>query len=235
MMPHDHSRLGDLLGYHFKDPALLAKALTHRSASAANNERLEYLGDAILDLVIADELFHRFPDASEGELTRMRSALVKGKTLSKIAHELSLGDFLALGSGEIKSGGQHRESILADAVEALLGAIYLESGLEAARSRIGRWFGGRLEAMNLDFDEKDAKTSLQEWLQARGRSLPIYEVISTDGEAHDQVMTVSCSVEGLDVAVTATGGSRKRAEKKAAQLALAKLQQDRHDTTVGHD
>lgn len=223
MSNQDLTLLGQRLGYSFTDPALLKRALTHRSASATNNERLEYLGDAVLDLVVAEELFHRFPHASEGELTRLRAALVKGKTLSKVAHELGLGDFLSLGSGEIKSGGQHRESILADAVEAILGAIYLESGIDACQSRVRAWFADRLESQSLEVDEKDAKTQLQEWLQARGLPLPAYEVIKTEGEPHNQVLTVSCLVDGLAEPVTAQAGNRKKAEKKAAQLAIARL------------
>jgi ribonuclease-3 len=216
-------RLTVRLGYEFKDENLLKKALTHRSASASNNERLEYLGDAVLDLLIAEALYVRFPHATEGELTRLRSSLVKGKTLSKVAHELDLGCCLSLGTGEIKTGGQHRESILADAVEAILGAIYLESGLDACRQRILSWFQSRLEAASLDVDEKDAKTRLQELLQSQGKSLPVYEVITVEGEPHDQILTVSCVVPGLSETVTAKGSNRKKAEKKAAQLALLKL------------
>ena len=216
-------QLSTSLGYHFKDPALFRKALTHRSAGAANNERLEYLGDAVLDLVIAAELFKRFPSATEGELTRFRSALVKGKTLAKIAHELDLGKAVTLGSGELKSGGRHRESILADVVEALLGAIYLESGLEACERIICRWFGERLDEISLVNEEKDAKTRLQEYLQARGEPLPVYSVISTEGEAHAQTLTIACHVKGLGDPVVASASSRKRAEKKAATLALVRL------------
>ncbi|MCK9503059.1 MAG: ribonuclease III [Porticoccaceae bacterium] len=217
------NRLTARLGYEFKDVHLLKKALTHRSASASNNERLEFLGDAVLDLLIAEALYIRFPHATEGELTRLRSSLVKGKTLSKVAHELDLGCCLSLGTGEIKTGGQHRESILADAVEAILGAIYLESGIDACRERILSWFQSRLEAISLDVDEKDAKTRLQEWLQSRGKPLPVYEVIASQGEPHDQILTVSCVVPGLPDAVIAQSSNRKKAEKKAAQLALLKL------------
>ena len=246
MSHHDLAQLSQRLGYSFSDPSLLQRALTHRSASVSNNERLEYLGDAVLDLVVAEELFHRFPHASEGELTRLRAALVKGKTLSKVAHELELGDFLSLGSGEIKSGGQHRESILADAVEAILGAIYLESGIDACRSRVRVWFADRLENQSLEVDEKDAKTRLQEWLQARSLPLPVYEVIKAEGEPHNQVLTVSCLVEGLTEPVTAQAGNRKKAEKKAAQLAMARLMNEgvgvdeadasgSHSTEKNHD
>lgn len=211
------------LGYQFRDDSLLAQALTHRSASANNNERLEFLGDAVLDLLIAEELYLRFPHASEGELTRLRASLVKGKTLSKVAHELELGCCLSLGSGEIKTGGQHRESILADAVEALLGAIFLETGLDACRQRIRAWFHDRLDNITLDVDEKDAKTRLQEFLQGVGKPLPIYEVIATEGEPHEQTLTISCTVSGLAEPVIAQASNRKKAEKKAAQLALAHL------------
>jgi len=216
-------RLSIRLGYEFKDKGLLKRALTHRSTGATNNERLEFLGDAVLDLLIAEVLYHRFPYASEGELTRLRSSLVKGKTLSKVAHELDVGCCLSLGSGEIKTGGQHRESILADAVEAILGAIYLEAGIDVCRETILNWFGERLDAISLDIDEKDAKTRLQELLQSQGKPLPVYEVIASEGEPHDQTLTVSCSVSGLPEAIITHGSNRKKAEKKAAQLALLQL------------
>lgn len=216
------------MGYEFRDPQLLKQALTHRSAGTKNNERLEFLGDAVLDLLVADELYIRFPGATEGELTRLRSSLVKGKTLAQVAHELDLGPVLSLGSGEIKTGGHHRESILADAVEALLGAIYLESGLEACRSRIRDWFHARLDAISLDITDKDAKTRLQELLQSQGKPLPVYSVLATEGDAHEQTFTVSCEVPGLKEPAVAQASSRKKAEKKAAQLALSHLIDNSH-------
>ena len=219
----DLQRLSSRLGYEFKDSRLLKTALTHRSAGSENNERLEFLGDAVLDLLIAEELYRRFPRATEGELTRLRSSLVKGKTLSKVAHELELGCCLALGSGEIKTGGHHRESILGDALEAILGAIYLEGGIDDCRERIHDWFNDRLSAISLDVDEKDAKTRLQEYLQSLGKPLPVYSVIATEGEHHNQIFTVSCMVEDIAEPILAQASNRKKAEKKAAQLALGIL------------
>lgn len=208
------------LGYSFQDTLLLEQALTHRSAGYPNNERLEFLGDAVLDLLIGEELYLRFPEATEGELTRLRSALVKGKTLAKLATELEIGDSLLLGSGEVKTGGNRRESILADALEAILGAIYLESGIEACRQRVKKWFKDRLEQMSLGVDEKDAKTRLQEFLQGQGMPLPEYTVVATEGDPHNQTLTVSCQINGVDQPFIASATSRKKAEKKAAQLAL---------------
>ena len=211
------------LGYRFQDPSHLKQALTHRSASPVNNERLEFLGDAVLDLVIGEELYRRFPQASEGELTRLRSTLVKGKTLASLAGELQIGEYLHLGAGEKKSGGRRRDSILADALEAILGAIYLEAGIDICRQRVRSWFQSRLEATTLEVDEKDAKTRLQELLQSRAEPLPVYDVIAADGEPHDQILTVSCQIAAADAPFIAKASSRKRAEKKAAQLALAYL------------
>ena len=219
----DLTGLAERLGYAFRDSKLLRQALTHRSAGQPNNERLEFLGDAVLDLIIGEELFLRFPQASEGELTRLRASLVKGKTLSRLAHELNLGEFLQLGAGEKKSGGSRRESILADVVEAILGAIYLEADIDVCRQRVRCWFEQRLTAVTLEVDEKDAKTRLQELLQAQGRPLPVYEVTGTEGEPHNQTLTVACLVEGVDSPFVASATSRKRAEKKAAQLALGYL------------
>lgn len=216
-------RLSIRLGYQFKDEELFVQALTHRSAGPLNNERLEFLGDAVLSAVIAQWLFERFPDASEGELTRLRSLLVRGDALADIARMLDLGASLTLGSGELKSGGHRRESILADALEAIIGAIYLETGIECCRERILVWFGERLDAMELGSDDKDAKTRLQEYLQSRGKPLPVYEVVGTEGDPHNQIFTVSCTIPGLDHSVEAKAASRKKAEKRAAEQALTLL------------
>lgn len=221
-MAKNLQKLQKRLGYVFTDPVLINQALTHRSSSADNNERLEFLGDAVLDLVIAEILYKRFTHASEGELTRLRASLVKGGTLTKLAHEFGIGGCLILGAGEIKSGGRFRDSILADALEAILGAIYLESGIEACRQIVSHWFKQHFETISLEVDEKDAKTRLQELLQARGLPLPIYEVIATEGQPHDQTLTVSCCVDGLEP-IIAMAPNRKKAEKKAAQLALSRL------------
>jgi len=216
-------QLSSRLGYRFASKDLLVQALTHRSVKGQNNERLEFLGDAVLSIVIAQWLYEHFPHASEGELTRWRASLVKGSTLAKVARQLELGECLVLGGGELKSGGHRRDSILADAVEALLGAIFVEVGLEGCRERVLDWFDEQLEAITQGGDEKDAKTRLQEYLQSRGKPLPLYQVLQVEGDQHDQMFTVSCSVEGLAKPVTAQATSRKKAEKNAAEQALSRL------------
>lgn len=213
-------RLSSRLGYQFNNHELFAQALTHRSAAAVNNERLEFLGDAVLSVVIANWLYERFPNAAEGELTRLRSSLVKGNTLARVAQELDVGSCLTLGGGELKSGGYRRESILADALEAIIGGIFLEAGLDACRQKILEWFGGRLDALTLNSDEKDAKTRLQEYLQSRGLPLPIYDVVCTEGDPHNHIFTVACTVPGIEEPVRAKDSSRKKAEKRAAEEAL---------------
>lgn len=216
-------RLCKALGYQFKDPSLLELALTHRSVSNQNNERLEFLGDAVLGCVIADELFQRFPQASEGELTRLRATLVKGDTLAKIGRELGLGDYLRLGSGELKSGGYRRGSILACAVEAIIGAIWNDAGFEAARALVVRLYRSRLEDASPEAAHKDPKTRLQELLQARKGPLPVYELLSVEGEAHTQTFHVGCRVEGLSGMAEGRGGSRRKAEQEAARQAYEML------------
>lgn len=206
------------LGYQFQQTVLLEQALTHRSCKGQHNERLEFLGDALLGFVIAEALFQRFPQTREGDLTRMRAALVKGVTLASIAQELALSDYLRLGPGELKSGGYRRESILADALEAILGAIYLDSGMAAAKERILVWFGSRLEEITPG-QQKDSKTQLQEYLQGLRLPLPTYDVIATAGEAHQQTFTVRCTVPGK-TPIHATGASRRKAEQDAAAMAL---------------
>ena len=214
------------LGYSFNDKRLLDNALTHRSAGSRNNERLEFLGDAILSFVISAELYLRFPDADEGALSRLRASLVKGDTLAEMARELSLGDYLNLGSGELKSGGFRRDSILADAVEAILGAVYLDSGIDTVRDLILRLYGSRIAAVTPKAVLKDPKTRLQEFLQSRRRPLPVYAVESMSGEAHAQTFTVSCQVDGMDEITYGTASSRRKAEQMAAELALQMLEND---------
>lgn len=209
------------LGYSFQNSALLEQALTHRSCKGLHNERLEFLGDAVLSMVIADALYQHFPKTREGDLTRMRASLVKGVTLAEIARELDIAKYLRLGPGELKSGGSRRESIQADAVEAILGAIYLDTGIEACRERIMSWFGSRLTAIQPGV-QKDSKTLLQEFLQGRRLALPQYEVIDIQGEAHEQTFTVRCVVDGL-FPVEASGSSRRKAEQDCAQLILEQL------------
>jgi ribonuclease-3 len=219
----NYKPLYDALGYRFNDLDLLEQALTHRSADKQHNERLEYLGDAVLGMCIAEVLYRKFPKQPEGKLTRMRSNLVKGHTLSEIARELSLGQFIRLGSGEMKSGGHRRDSILADAVEALLGAIYLDSGLSAAGAAIDRLFSSRIAKLDPNIQIKDNKTQLQEYLQSRQIELPNYEVISISGKDHAQTFEVRCRVDTLDLSETALGKSRRIAEQEAAKTILEKI------------
>jgi len=217
------------IGYNFSDIQLFELALTHRSCGKKNNERLEFLGDSILNFVIADDLFARFPTAKEGELSRLRARLVKGVTLSEVARELGLGDYLRLGSGELKSGGYRRDSILADAVEAIIGAIYLDSDMETARGFILSWFAQRLDAIDLNESLKDSKTRLQEFLQSRRLPLPQYELTKVEGEAHSQIFYIECLVSGLDSAAKGSGSSRRQAEQEAAKCALANLLVEKKD------
>ncbi len=223
-MTADRQRLEQRLGYRFRQPEWLETALTHRSAGRRNNERLEFLGDAILGFVISETLFKRFPEASEGQLSRMRASLVKGETLAGIARELELGDHLVLGPGELKSGGYRRDSTLADAVEALIGAIYRDGGLAPARAFILRHLGARIGELDPAGILKDPKTRLQELLQARGQPLPAYEVTAVTGKTHDQRFEVACHVDGLDAPARGTGASRRKAEQAAAAAALAQLE-----------
>ncbi|KGE77713.1 ribonuclease III [Halomonas sp. ND22Bw] len=212
------------IGHDFAQPDLLELALTHRSYGGRNNERLEFLGDSIVNFVIAEDLFQRFPQAREGQLSRLRARLVKGQTLAELAREMEFGGHLLLGSGEMKSGGHRRDSILADAVEAVIGAIYLDAGMETARARVLAWYAERLEAINLQDTQKDPKTRLQEFLQSRQSALPRYEVISVEGEAHAQTFTVECHVEMLEEHTRGIGSSRRHAEQQAAEMALSRLE-----------
>ncbi|GGI69374.1 ribonuclease III [Shewanella gelidii] len=216
-------RLCRTLGYEFNNLDFLKQALTHRSAANKHNERLEFLGDSILSIVISDALYHQFPKATEGDLSRMRATLVRGDTLAKIAQEFKLGDYLKLGPGELKSGGFRRESILADAVEAIIGAIYLDSDLEKIRIILLEWYAKRLEEIQPGVNQKDAKTRLQEHLQGFKKPLPVYQVVSVEGEAHDQTFTVECRIDGLKDAVIGVAPSRRKAEQIAAAQVLELL------------
>jgi ribonuclease III len=211
------------LGYAPRDRALLVVALTHRSAEGPNNERLEFLGDSVLNLLLSERLYREFPMASEGDLSRLRARLVSEEPLAEIASQMQLGEFLSLGSGELKTGGFRRQSILADAFEALVGALYLDGGLEAVRTTVGPLFEARIAALPEPSTLKDAKTRLQEYLQANGRPLPLYTVKRTSGEPHAQIFLVSCSVPHASVDTEGEGPSRRRAEQIAAQAALAAL------------
>jgi len=220
---YPNSVLEKRIGYQFVDPEWLTLALTHRSLGGKNNERLEFLGDSILGVVIAEYLFARFPDAREGQMSRLRARLVKGVTLAELGREFDLGHYLRLGSGEMKSGGYRRDSILADAVEAIIGAIFQDGGINICKERILDWYGTRLEQLGLQDTEKDPKTRLQEYLQSRQEALPVYEVISIKGEAHKQQFCVVCDLGDLQEKTMATGSSRRMAEQNSAQLALVAL------------
>lgn len=201
----------------------MREALTHRSVGAANNERLEFLGDALLNAAIAIELFRRWPDAPEGELSRLRAALVKGDTLADIARELGVGEALRLGEGERKSGGHRRDSILADALEAVVGAVYLDSDFDTTRGLVAELFRARLDDLPSADELKDAKTRLQEYLQCRGQSPPDYEVVDTAGADHARRFTVRCRIAGIALERTATATSRRKAEQGAARACLDAL------------
>ena len=213
------------LDFEFNDPGLFAQALTHRSAPGESNERLEFLGDAVLDFVISEFVFRARPGADEGDLSRLRASLVKDTSLSSIAAGLGLGEHLILGSGEKKSGGHRRESILADALEAIYGAVYLDAGFDAARAVVERSFGERLESLPDPRELRDPKTRLQEWLQARSSGLPTYALVEVSGKAHRQRFEVSCTVEGTELEARGNGSSRRAAEQQAAERMLGALKE----------
>lgn len=215
------------LGHAFTKPALLQQALTHRSAGQHNNERLEFLGDALVNLIVAELIFEQHPRADEGEMTRLRAALVNGSALAAIAREAEIGDLLHLGPGELKSGGFRRESILADAFEAVIAAIYLDAGWLACRAIARALFAGRSAAGT--GAPKDAKTRLQERLQARALPLPVYELIASRGDDHAKTFEVECRVETLGIRATGSGSTRRGAEQAAAEQALLALDAGSHD------
>ncbi|STX51888.1 ribonuclease III [Legionella busanensis] len=223
MIPIDLSRLCRKIDYQFKNIAYLKQALTHCSVGTTNNERLEFLGDSILSFVIAHALFNRFQQESEGQLSRLRAFLVKGETLAEIAAELGLGDYLYLGQGELKSGGFRRASILADALEAVFAAVYLDGGMEACQNLILKLYASRLENKELQTNLKDAKTQLQEFLQARKKPLPEYNLIRIEGEEHEQIFYISCTVTGIAKTTIGSGSNRRRAEQEAAKELLQLL------------
>lgn len=220
--PEQHKRLERRLGYRFTDRAWLMRALTHRSKSRTNYERLEFLGDALLDFVISDCLYRRFPGQPEGVLTRLRANLVRRPSLAGIARELDLGEFLILGAGENKSGGHQRDSTLSDVFEAIIAAIYLDGGIDSARLFIEAIFSDRIGMLNPDELLKDPKSALQEWLQQHQQELPDYRVIEVSGKEHKQVFDVQCRV-GSEMVFSGKAGSRRSAEQKAAAKALAYL------------
>jgi len=222
-MAIDLDKLQQLLNHKFSDPDLARLALTHRSANKLNNERLEFLGDSLLGYIVAEILFEVFPQASEGELSRLRAMLVNKTTLAEIAREIDLKNFIQLGSGEKKSGGDNRDSILADAVEALIAAIYLDGGINSCRSLIKDWIADRIATESVVEQQKDAKTKLQEMMQAQGLSLPVYSVLEISGEAHQQNFLVECRVDVMAESQKGTGSSKRNAEQEAANGMLTKL------------
>ncbi|MDX2412566.1 MAG: ribonuclease III [Woeseiaceae bacterium] len=218
--------LNKALDYQFNDARLLEQALTHRSAPGDNNERLEFLGDAVLDFAISEVVFRAFPMAPEGDLSRLRASLVKDTSLAALAADMGLGEHLILGSGERKTGGHRRESILADALEAIFGAVYLDAGFDAAAKVIETTFGDRLQNFPSIDSLRDPKTRLQEWLQARQMGLPEYELTEVTGKAHRQTFEVSCSVSGASSQTRGIGTTRRKAEQESAEKMLLKLTGD---------
>lgn len=216
-------RLQKKLGYQFTNIALLEQALTHRSAASVHNERLEFLGDSILNFTIGEALYHQFPKVAEGDLSRMRATLVREQTLAQIAFEFSLGDYLKLGPGELKSGGYRRSSILSDGVEAIIGAIHLDSGIEKVQQVILNWYKQRLAEIQPGDNQKDPKTRLQEYLQGIRQPLPNYTIVDIKGEAHNQTFKVTCQIQQLTEVFEGVGSSRRKAEQAAAEKILAVL------------
>ena len=228
-MPKPAHSIADSLDYSFQDPALLELALTHRSHRRANNERLEFLGDSILGFVVADFLFHKFPQADEGALTRLRATLVNTEALADLARTIHLGEHIKLGVGERKSGGWRRNSILANVLESVLGAIYLDAGFAACSRVIGGLYRDKWDKLTLDDVSKDPKTMLQEHLQARKMPLPVYTLIAERGEAHDKTFLIRCAVEGMERSIEAEAGAKRLAEQKAAALMLEWMTAARRD------
>jgi len=218
-------QLAKKLGHEYKDISFLQHALTHRSMGAINNERLEFLGDSLVNFMIADALFHQFNKLAEGDMSRVRAHLVKGDTLAIIGREYNLSDYLVLGPGELKSGGFRRDSIIADSVEAIIASVYEDAGLDACRALVGRFYEKRLQELDPKKVGKDPKTRLQEYLQSQNSALPEYTIISVNGAAHAQEFTVSCFVGKLNSKFEAIAASRRKAEQKAAEIALEALGQ----------
>lgn len=216
-------QLAKKLDYKYQDISYLQHALTHCSVGSKNNERLEFLGDSLVNFMIADILFHQFSNLAEGDMSRVRAHLVKGDTLAVIGREYNLSDYLVLGPGELKSGGFRRDSIIADAVEAIIASVYEDGGLDVCRELVNRLYDGRLQILDPKKVGKDAKTRLQEWLQSENQPLPEYSIISVNGAAHAQQFTVSCYVEKLNTKFEATASNRRKAEQKAAEFALDAL------------
>lgn len=220
---HSLIALQKLIGYTFNNIDLLNHALTHRSANKIHNERLEYLGDSILSFVIAEALFNRFPNVDEGDLSQMRSSLVCGEMLAIIGQNFSIGEYMILGQGELKSGGHRRESIISDALEAIIGAIYLDSNIQTVKQLILLWYQTRLNEIQPGIKQKDPKTRLQEYLQGLRLARPIYLIIEVIGDDHEQEFVVQCKLDGDNNRYLGRGVSRRKAEQAAAQMAIEKL------------
>ena len=214
------------LGYEFRDAELLSRALTHRSFSRNHNERLEFLGDALLGMFIADALFAKFPEAAESDLTRLRAALVNKGTLARLAEQLDLGRHIKFGIGEHKSGGGRKKSLLSNTMEALIGAVYLDSDLEGCRMFILRLYASLFDDLTVENIPRDPKSELQEYLQAHKKSLPVYHVVAQQGRAHNKVFTIECRIDGIAGPVVAQGGNKRDAEQLAAKKALQMIFQD---------
>lgn len=225
MLTTEFRELSQALGYQFQDTTLLDSALRHRSVKGDNNERLEFVGDSIVNFVIAEALYRQFPNAREGKLSRLRANLVNGECLAELATQLDLGKYLRLGPGEMKSGGHRRRSILADAMEAVIAAIYFDAGLEKCQECILRWYADNLENASKRKVIKDAKTRLQEYLQAHRYNLPRYAIEAIQGDAHNQKFIVNCLVEGIEHTSQGEGTSRRRAEQDAAEKFLKHIEQ----------
>jgi ribonuclease-3 len=223
-MSERSSKLEKAINYKFEDETLLDNALTHRSVGRGNNERLEYLGDAALGFIIADAIFKKFPQATEGELTRLRALLVRGETLAKLGRKLKLGDYIKLGPGEMKSGGWRRDSILANTLEAIIGAVFLDANIEVCRQCVISLYHQLLSEISPDKLNKDPKTALQELLQSRRLELPIYRVSSETGNAHERLFNIECTIIELNISVRAEGRSKRQAEQSAAEKALLVLE-----------
>ena len=225
MVQKNLHRLCQRIDYTFVNEKLLKQALTHRSAGSDNYERFEFLGDSILNFVIANELFHLFPQTPEGELSRLRAHLVKGERLAEIAAEIGLGDYLYLGLGELKSGGSRRESILADALEAVIAAVFLDGGLEQAIAVIKKLYDTLLNQDGLQNNIKDFKTRLQEYLQSKKSPLPEYTLYKTSGDEHEQIFHVKCTIQGVKQVFYGAGSTRRKAEQEAAEKMLQHVKQ----------
>lgn len=217
------NKLQKIIGYFFKKKEILKQALTHRSSGNNHNERLEFLGDSILNFTIAHALYKYFPNVNEGDMSRMRATLVKGNTLAKIAYEFKLGNYLNLGPGELKSGGSKRESILANTIEAIIGGIFLDSNIFIVEKILLKWYKKRLKNITPGETQKDAKTKLQEYLQSKNLPLPQYVIIQIYGEAHNQLFTIQCKIKTISKNIIGFGANKRQAEQQAAKIALINL------------